>query len=85
VNREPRVFVAGMRIQISDPTLQRDLVRYLRSLEYLAVEEGDGMTVVPIKVLSERAAGCSARERSRAVDVPASRIELRFLREGAGE
>jgi hypothetical protein len=45
---------AAMRVQISDPKLRADLVRYLRWLEYLAVEEGEGVTVVPINVLSAR-------------------------------
>lgn len=34
---------AAMRVEIDDPKLRADLIRYLRSLDYLAVEEGDGV------------------------------------------
>jgi hypothetical protein len=46
---------AAMRVTISDPKLTADLVRFLRAREYLAIEEGDGITVVPIHVMTRHA------------------------------
>lgn len=42
-----------MRIRISDPAFTASLVAYLRGRGYLAVEEKDGVTVVPINAMTE--------------------------------
>jgi hypothetical protein len=45
-----------MRIRIDDPPSARDLVRFLRRRDYLAVEESEGLVeAVPINSVSERA------------------------------
>lgn len=45
-----------MRLRVSDSRLARDLVRFFRARDYLAVEEGAGLVaVVPINAVSERA------------------------------
>lgn len=44
-----------MRVTISDTKLMPELVRYLRAREYLAVEEGGAVTVVPIHVMTKHA------------------------------
>ncbi len=42
-----------MRVRVSDRALSKDLVRHLRALKYLAVEEGDAITVEPIYSVGE--------------------------------
>ena len=45
-----------MRIELTEPRATRDLVRFLRDRDYLAVEEPGGVVeVVPIQVVSELA------------------------------
>jgi hypothetical protein len=45
-----------MRIRVSDPRKSRELVRFLRGREYLAVAHHDGpVEAVPINSISERA------------------------------
>lgn len=45
-----------MRLHVSESAAVRDLVRFLRTRDYLAVDEGDGMVeVVPIGSVSEAA------------------------------
>ena len=45
-----------MRVRVSDPTLTRDLIRFLRRHEYLAVEEEpEFIEAVPINSVSARA------------------------------
>ncbi len=47
---------AAMRLHISDPRETRDLVRFFRRREYLAVEHERGiLEVVPINSLTDRA------------------------------
>jgi hypothetical protein len=45
-----------MQIQISDPRAAKDLTRFFRSREYLAVERTKGvLEVVPIQAVGQRA------------------------------
>ena len=45
-----------MRIQLTEPRAARELVRFLRDRDYLAVEESGGVVeAVPIQVVSEPA------------------------------
>lgn len=41
-----------MFIEISDPTLRRDLVEFLRSKDYLAIEERGQIVAVPLDPLN---------------------------------
>lgn len=44
-----------MRVQLSDSALADDLVRHFRSRDYLVVREDDGVTIVPLNIVSGRA------------------------------
>ena len=46
-----------MRVRVSDPTLTRDLIRFLRRHDYLAIEEEEPefIEAVPINSVSARA------------------------------
>ena len=44
-----------MRVRLSEPARTRDLIRYLRAKDYLAVEEDGAVIAVPIRAVSERA------------------------------
>ncbi len=44
-----------MQVRLSDPARKRDLIRYLRARDYLAVDEDGAVVAVPINSVSERA------------------------------
>lgn len=53
--RSGRSQSAAMRVQLSDSALADDLVRHFRSRDYLVVREDDGVTIVPLNIVSGRA------------------------------
>jgi hypothetical protein len=52
VTTEPRRAGQWMKVRISDQALVADLVRYMRLVGYLGVEEAGAVTVVPINAAS---------------------------------
>lgn len=67
-----------MFIELEDPTLRRDLIRFLRARDYLAIEEAEQVVAVPLEAVDRR----TDRERAERdldewrLEHPGVRVEI---------